>query len=203
SNKINKIIFHVLQLCTILDLDPGHETPYAPVAQLISERCYRIILVYSPAFLSSRANSFYTDYAQAVGIESKQRNIIPIIYRPCRLPVNLTYYHKLIYQPDKWAPYDFWEKLSESLRQVQIPRANGMCSSTSTLDITEMSNTMTEFMTSSQLSVSTSDMDTNHIVITHPDDSTSISDFSSGGRDKKKNGVFRKVRKFFRGPKDP
>lgn len=191
------------KLCTILDLEPGHETQYAPVAQLISERCHRIILVYSPAFLSSRANTFYTDYAQAVSIESKQHNIIPIIYRPCRLPVNLTYYHKLIYRPEKWAPYNFWDKLSESLRQVRLPRTNGMCDSSSTLNITEMSSgSVSDYLLSgSQLSesASMSDMDTTNIVITHPDDSGSISDFSTHGREKKKNGVFRKVRKLFKG----
>ncbi|KAM3961812.1 myeloid differentiation primary response protein MyD88 [Aphomia sociella] len=190
------------KLCTILDLEPGHETQYAPVAQLISERCHRIILVYSPEFLSSPANSFYTDYAQAVGIESKQRNIIPIIYRNCRLPVNLTYYYKLIYRPDGWSPYNFWEKLSLSLRQVQLPRANGMSSSTSTLNITEMtSGSVSDLMLTSSrlLNTTISDTDSTDYVITHPDDTGSISNFSSASKDKKRNGVFHKVRKLFKG----
>ncbi|XP_028158292.1 myeloid differentiation primary response protein MyD88-A [Ostrinia furnacalis] len=109
------------KLCTEYDIDVGYGTQYAPVAQLISERCYRIILVYSPDFLVSPANSFYSDYAQAVGIESNKRNIIPIIYRKCTLPHHLMYYHRLVYKPDEWAPYDFWEKLGQTLGKIKLP----------------------------------------------------------------------------------
>lgn len=57
------------QLCTEDNLLPDYSTTFAPVSQLISsDRCRRIILVYSKDFLESPANNFYMNYAQAVGI---------------------------------------------------------------------------------------------------------------------------------------
>nr|AHH80650.1 MyD88 [Antheraea pernyi] len=133
------------QICTKERLLPGHATEYAPVAQLISKRCLYIILVYSPHFLMSPANTFYRDYAQAVTIESKQqtfqRKFIPIMYKECQLPVHLMYYHKLYYKKEGRAMYDFWEKLRQSLGQNRVmPRLNGANSSHSGLNIVELPN---------------------------------------------------------------
>ncbi|CAH0604454.1 unnamed protein product [Chrysodeixis includens] len=113
------------QLCTEDSLQAGHMTPYAPVAQLISERCQRIILVCSPEFLSSQANTFYRDYAQAVSIESSYHKIIPIMYRECQLPSHLAFYHKLYYNEDEErAMYDFWLKLKQSLELARVGGAS-------------------------------------------------------------------------------
>ncbi|KAJ8725358.1 hypothetical protein PYW08_003541 [Mythimna loreyi] len=121
------------QLCTEDRLQAGHMTPYAPIAQLISERCKRIILVYSPEFLSSQANTFYRDYAQAVSIESRYHKIIPIMYRECQLPSHLAFYHKLYYNEDERAMYDFWLKLKQSLeiaRHTPRPQYNNRITNT-------------------------------------------------------------------------
>lgn len=132
------------QLCTKEKLLPGHATEYAPVAQLISQRCQYIVLVYSPDFLMSPANTFYRDYAQAVSIESKQhcfqRKIIPIMYKECQLPLHLMYYHKLYFKKEGRAMYNFWEKLRQSLGQNRImPGINGATSSShSEVNITEL-----------------------------------------------------------------
>ncbi|XP_021188437.3 myeloid differentiation primary response protein MyD88 [Helicoverpa armigera] len=128
---INRMTAAGFQLCTEDRLQAGHMTPYAPVAQLISERCKRIILVCSPEFLSSQANTFYRDYAQAVSIESSHHKIIPIMYRECQLPSHLAFYHKLYYNElEDRALYDFWLKLRQSLelaRAAPTPRiANRM-----------------------------------------------------------------------------
>ncbi|CAH2074746.1 unnamed protein product, partial [Iphiclides podalirius] len=133
-----------LRLCTLDDLLPGHATQYTPVSKLIKERCQRIILVCSPEFLRSPANSFYTEFAQAVGIENKERKIIPLMYRECHLPSPLSYYHKLHYSPPgQKTSYDFWQKLSHSLQVNNIARINNTNSSHSALRITEVnSNTM-------------------------------------------------------------
>ncbi|KAG6462170.1 hypothetical protein O3G_MSEX013092 [Manduca sexta] len=137
------------RLCTKERLLPGHATEYAPVAQLISKRCQYIILVYSPDFFMSPANTFYRDYAQAVSIESKQhsfqRKIIPIMYRSCTPPLHLMFYHKLYYSGEGRAMYNFWEKLRQSLvhnpRQIRAaPGLNGVSSSHSALNIEELSN---------------------------------------------------------------
>lgn len=41
------------------------------ILQLIRERCNRLIIVVSPAFLESSANAFFMSYAQALGIGEK------------------------------------------------------------------------------------------------------------------------------------
>ncbi|XP_049866790.1 myeloid differentiation primary response protein MyD88 [Pectinophora gossypiella] len=123
-------------LCTEDDLLPDHTTVFAPVSRLISsDRCHRIILVYSPDFLTSPANKFYMDYAQAVGIEMKKPKIIPCMYRNCQLPPQMTFYSKLYYNaPGGKSSYDFWDRLAMSLDvndHHAPPRLNGITSSLS------------------------------------------------------------------------
>lgn len=50
------------------NLLPGYASQFPPVSKLISERCKRIVLVYSPEFLQCHDNSFFRDYAQALSI---------------------------------------------------------------------------------------------------------------------------------------
>ncbi|XP_026329471.1 myeloid differentiation primary response protein MyD88-like [Hyposmocoma kahamanoa] len=133
-------------LCTEDNLLPDYSTTFAPVSQLISsDRCRRIILVYSPDFLDSPANNFYMDYAQAVGIATKKPKIIPVMYRNCPLPRQVSFYHKLYFTPPgNKSSYDFWERLACSLeaREVHSPRRlNGNSSNLSSgLSITELSS---------------------------------------------------------------
>ncbi|KAJ0180241.1 hypothetical protein K1T71_003645 [Dendrolimus kikuchii] len=135
---------HEFKFCTKEKLLAGHATQYTPVAQLISQRCRYIILVYSPDFVTSPANSFYTDYAQAVSIESQKtiikRKIIPVMYKECQIPINLLYYHKIYYKREGRPIYDFWQKLEQSLRQTLPPPSNRLNSTT--LDIIELSNSL-------------------------------------------------------------
>lgn len=43
------------------------------VIKLISERCRRLIVILSPAFLESSSNKFFYSFAQAIGIGMKQQ----------------------------------------------------------------------------------------------------------------------------------
>lgn len=188
------------KLCTEYDIEVGYGTQYAPVAQLISERCYRIILVYSPAFIDSPANSFYSDYAQAVGIESNKRNIIPIIYRECRLPHNLMYYHKLIYnQKDEWMPYDFWEKLAQTLDKVKLPNSYGVPPALNDSELSS-NNIKSHFLsTDTQFTTNTSisNMDTLQVRISELGNGGSLSNVSQASdsiqKKKKKAKGFNKM----------
>ncbi|XP_068629857.1 myeloid differentiation primary response protein MyD88 [Battus philenor] len=132
------------RLCTEDDLLPGHATQYEPISRLISERCHRIILVYSPDFLKCPANSYYTNYAQAVSIERKQLKLLPLMYRHCQLPVPMCYYHTLFYTPPgQKAPYDFWQKLSNTLEtpKARIPSLSSTSSDHSSININEVNRT--------------------------------------------------------------
>lgn len=131
------------KLCTEDDILPGFESQFAPISTLLSERCHRIILIYSPDFFLSAANNFYINYVQADGIESNRVNIIPCMYRKCNLPNNHRYYHKLYYTPPgEKSTYDFWERLSDTLRIVDIPRIMNTTASQSSVDITEVGSSV-------------------------------------------------------------
>lgn len=84
-----------------------HETS----SKIISERCRKVIAVFSPSFLSSERNMFLTGFAQHTGImDGKNDKIIPIILRPCNLPVQYQMYHKVVYDPRKTF-VNFWDKI--------------------------------------------------------------------------------------------
>ena len=85
-----------------------HETS----SKIISERCRKVIAVFSPSFLTSERNMFLTGFAQHVGImDGRNDKIIPIILRPCNLPVQYQMYHKVVYDPRKSKFVNFWDKI--------------------------------------------------------------------------------------------
>ena len=85
-----------------------HETS----SKIISERCRKVIAVFSPSFLQSERNMFLTGFAQHVGImDGRNDKIIPIILRPCDLPVQYQMYHKVVYDPRKSKFVNFWDKI--------------------------------------------------------------------------------------------
>jgi len=84
-----------------------HETS----SKIISERCRKVIAVFSPTFLESERNMFLTGFAQHAGImDGRNDKIIPIILRPCALPVQYQMYHKVVYDPRR-KYVNFWDKI--------------------------------------------------------------------------------------------
>jgi hypothetical protein len=63
--------------------------------KLISERCAKLVPIFSPNFFRSESNTFFTLFAQHIGITDGERKIIPIVYRDCTIPPNIGIYHKL------------------------------------------------------------------------------------------------------------
>lgn len=98
------------------DLLGGVTFEHEAVMTLISERCNRLIVVISSNFLKSPANKFFLNYAQALGIDKRQRKVIPCLYEKCQLPKQLNYMFLLDY--NRAGLYDFWGKLRDS---VQVP----------------------------------------------------------------------------------
>lgn len=98
------------------DLIGGVTFEHEAVMTLISERCNRLIVIVSSNFLKSPANKFFLNYAQALGIDKRQRKVIPCLYEKCQLPPQLNYMFILDYS--RVGLYDFWGKLRDS---VQIP----------------------------------------------------------------------------------
>lgn len=86
------------------------------VIKLIAERCGRLIVIISPAFLESNANKFFYSLAQSIAIEQRQRKIIPCIYKECgSLPPELSCYFKLDFRRTG-AFFNFWDRLYDSIR---------------------------------------------------------------------------------------
>ncbi|KAJ8969580.1 hypothetical protein NQ317_000077 [Molorchus minor] len=101
------------------------------IIKLISERCGRLIVIVSAAFLDSPANKFFYSFAQAIGIEQRQRKIVPCVYSRCNntLPPELACYYILDYTRSGEF-YNFWKKLHDSIRIPTAPN-NNFISSTS------------------------------------------------------------------------
>ncbi|XP_006560503.2 myeloid differentiation primary response protein MyD88-A isoform X2 [Apis mellifera] len=103
-----------LKLCLKDQLLGGITFEHEAVMKLISDRCNRLIVIISPNFLKSPANKFFLNYAQALGIGTQQRKIIPCLYERCRLPPQLQFMVILDY--NKLVSYNFWGKLRDSIQ---------------------------------------------------------------------------------------
>ncbi|XP_050577281.1 myeloid differentiation primary response protein MyD88 [Bombus affinis] len=117
ENKYN------LKLCVKdRDLIAGVTFEHEAVMTLISERCNRLIVLISNNFLKSPANKFFLSYAQALGIDKRQRKVIPCLYEKCKLPPQLQYMFVLDY--NRVGLYDFWGKLRDSVQVVNKVEEN-------------------------------------------------------------------------------
>ncbi|XP_077282965.1 myeloid differentiation primary response protein MyD88 [Arctopsyche grandis] len=97
------------------DFIGGLTSEHAAVLHLISNARTRLIVILSPAFLTSPAHAFFIEYAQALGIEQRRRKIIPCVYKDCKLPLPLSFYFLLHYE--RSGPlWNFWDKLRDSLK---------------------------------------------------------------------------------------
>ena len=110
---------HNLKLCLKdRDLIGGVTFEHEAVMTLISERCNRLIVIVSSNFLKSPANKFFLNYAQALGIDKRQRKVIPCLYEKCQLPPQLNYMFILDY--NRVGMYDFWGKLRDSIQTPSV-----------------------------------------------------------------------------------
>ncbi|XP_066247887.1 myeloid differentiation primary response protein MyD88 isoform X2 [Euwallacea similis] len=93
----------------------GGRCEHDAVIRLIAERCGRVIVIVSSAFLQSNANKFFYSLAQSISIEQMYRKIIPCIYKDCGvLPPELNCYFKLDFRRSG-SMWNFWDKLRDSI----------------------------------------------------------------------------------------
>lgn len=97
------------------DLLGGLSFESEAILNLLSKRCNRLIIIVSKAFLKSPMLVFITNFAQALGIEQKQRKIIPCFLEPCDLPQMLRFCYGLEYFKSNKL-IDFWDRLDKSLK---------------------------------------------------------------------------------------
>ncbi|XP_032676383.1 myeloid differentiation primary response protein MyD88-A [Odontomachus brunneus] len=115
------------------DLVAGITFEHEAVMKIIKERCNRVLIIVSPNFLVSAANKFFLNYTQALSIDTRQRKIIPCLYKRCELPMQLKYMFLLDY--NRRGLYDFWGRLHDSIKVLNS-------SVTCTQKITEVTNTL-------------------------------------------------------------
>lgn len=97
----------------------GIEFVHEAIMHAISERCHALIIIVSPDFFRSPANTFFTSYAQALSIEKGRNKIFPCLYRDCILPDTLRFYFVLNYIR-AGNLFNFWDKLKESLEKAAL-----------------------------------------------------------------------------------
>lgn len=107
------------QLCQNSDLIVGVMENDA-IMRMISERCNRLIVIFSNAFFESASNTFFVKFAQAISLEQRKRKIVPVVIEECDIPAQFSLYHKLRYNPER-TYYNFWERLYESVQKVPKP----------------------------------------------------------------------------------
>ncbi|XP_063234809.1 myeloid differentiation primary response protein MyD88 isoform X2 [Bacillus rossius redtenbacheri] len=96
------------------DLVGGLAFEHKAIMDLIAERCNRLVVIISEDFLRSQANQFFVTFAQALGIDQRRRKVVPILYKQCKLPADLSYYFLLDYTRSGRL-WDFWKKLCDSI----------------------------------------------------------------------------------------
>lgn len=101
------------------DFIGGIQFEHEAIMHAISERCLSLIIIVSPDFLRSSANTFFTNYATALNIEKGKNKIFPCLYRECILPDTLRFYFVLnYYRAGKL--YNFWDRLKDSLERAKF-----------------------------------------------------------------------------------
>jgi len=114
------------------DLMPGVMFEHEVIGRVIEERCNRLLIIFSPSFLESQANQFLVSYTQALALETRQRKIIPVMYKRCALPPSVRYSFCLNFNRSGKL-WNFWDRLSQSLTSVipgSVPVRNGTTTST-------------------------------------------------------------------------
>ncbi|XP_053662782.1 myeloid differentiation primary response protein MyD88 [Anopheles marshallii] len=124
SKMVERLEARGMQLCLKdRDILGGSNFEHEVISRLISERCRRVVVIISKAFLESPLNDFTVTFAQALQIEKKERKVIPCVYDRCELPPHLRYTCRLDYQRSQNL-YNFWDKLADSIRDT--PRKVGL-----------------------------------------------------------------------------
>ena len=118
TEMIEKLEYFGLKLCAKeRDLLSGLSFEHDTIRRLLTDRCNRLIVVLSPAFVLSPLNEFIVNLAQSLGIAQRKRKIIPCLYEPCNVPVIFQHIHLLNYQRSKKF-FNFWEKLRISVQRT-------------------------------------------------------------------------------------
>ncbi|XP_071825819.1 myeloid differentiation primary response protein MyD88-A-like [Apostichopus japonicus] len=96
------------------DLLPGgsHTTV---TAELIENRCRRMVVVLSPQFKEDDFNNFCIKFGISLQPGGQSKKVIPVIVAPCKLPSILQHLTVLDYTKKDLRPW-FWNRLSSAIK---------------------------------------------------------------------------------------
>ncbi|XP_018008339.1 uncharacterized protein LOC108666044 [Hyalella azteca] len=117
-----------LRLCVKdRDLIGGLQFESSSVVRLITERCSRVVVIFSNKFLASPQNQYFLHFAHALSLDQRKRILIPCMLEPCERPAVIRFCHSLDYFRAH-GYWDYWKKLRDSIvhkpaRSIDAPMA--------------------------------------------------------------------------------
>uniref|UniRef100_A0A2M3ZIM9 Putative tir domain protein n=1 Tax=Anopheles braziliensis TaxID=58242 RepID=A0A2M3ZIM9_9DIPT len=122
SKMVAKLEKRGMRLCLRdRDILAGGNCEHAVLIRLITERCRRLVVLISQAFLESPLYTFTVTFAHALQIEKRQRKVIPCVIEKCEVPQHLKFTFMLDYLRQREL-FNFWDKLTDSVRDpAKIP----------------------------------------------------------------------------------
>ncbi|XP_050093236.1 myeloid differentiation primary response protein MyD88 [Anopheles aquasalis] len=116
SKMVAKLEKRGMRLCLRdRDILAGGNCEHAVLIRLITERCRRLVVLISQAFLESPLYTFTVTFAHALQIEKRQRKVIPCVIEKCEVPQHLKFTFMLDYLRQREL-FNFWDKLTDSVR---------------------------------------------------------------------------------------
>ncbi|XP_049546260.1 myeloid differentiation primary response protein MyD88-like [Anopheles darlingi] len=116
SKLVTKLEKRGMRLCLRdRDILAGGNCEHAVLIRLITERCRRLVVLISQAFLESPLYTFTVTFAHALQIEKRQRKVIPCVIEKCEVPQHLKFTFMLDYLRQREL-FNFWDKLTDSVR---------------------------------------------------------------------------------------
>lgn len=113
TELINEMESRGLKLCVKERDLLSHSFEHHAIRRLLTERCNRLIVILSPAFVLSPLNEFIANVAQSLSIKHGTRKLIPCVYESCDIPELFHHMHLLSYK--RRLLFDYWEKLYSSV----------------------------------------------------------------------------------------
>lgn len=83
---------------------------------LVENRCERLIVILTTAFDRSPLNEYICNMAESLGIDQRERKIIPCLYEQYAVSGTFQNMHSLRYYKETEEFYDFWELLKASVK---------------------------------------------------------------------------------------
>uniref|UniRef100_A0A182FXQ1 Uncharacterized protein n=1 Tax=Anopheles albimanus TaxID=7167 RepID=A0A182FXQ1_ANOAL len=97
------------------DILAGGDCEHTVLIRLIKERCRRLVVIISRAFLESPMNMFIVKVIRAMQIEQHQFRIIPCVIERCEIPQHMNFSFQLDYLRLREL-FNFWDRLTDSIR---------------------------------------------------------------------------------------